>query len=198
MDTSTNDVQVSPDEIRALFSTALSEMYRAEVPQYGSLINIVSKINRQQDQNASNNTQHRLEVERQGAIRLGTASELQMIRRLYSIMGMHAVGYYDLSVAGLPVHATCFRPLTSHALTHKPLCVFTSLLRLDLINDDELRSCAERVLSDRKIFTPRCIQLIEELEALTSVPKAKADELIIEAVRIMPHSPPSIDVAESS
>ncbi|KAF3809815.1 hypothetical protein GCG54_00005359 [Colletotrichum gloeosporioides] len=182
MNTSTNDVQVSPDEIRAKFSMALSEMYRAEVPQYGSLVNIVSEINRQQDQSASNNTQHRLEVERHGAIRLGTASELQMIRRLFSIMGMHAVGYYDLSVAGLPVHATCFRPLTSDALAHNPFRVFTSLLRLDLINDHELRLCAERVLSDRKIFTPRCIQLIEELETLTSVSMAKADELIIEAL----------------
>ncbi|KAK2775886.1 cytoplasmic protein [Colletotrichum kahawae] len=182
MDTTTNNVQVSPDEIRAMCSIALSEMYRAEVPQYGSLVDIVSKINRQQDQSASNNAQHRLEVERHGAIRLGTAAELQMIRRLFSIMGMYAVGYYDLSVAGLPVHATCFRPLTSDALAHNPFRVFTSMLRLDLVNDDELRSCAERVLSNRNIFTPRCIQLIEELETLTSVPKAKADELIIEAL----------------
>ncbi|KAF5500317.1 Uncharacterized protein CGCS363_v007530 [Colletotrichum siamense] len=194
MDTTTNDGQVSPDEIRAKLSMALSEMYHAEVPQYGTLVNIVSQINRQQDQHASN-TQHRLEVERHGAIRLGTPVELQMIRRLFSIMGMHAVGYYDLSVAGLPVHATCFRPLTSHALAHNPFRVFTSLLRLDLINDDELRSCAERVLSDRKIFTPRCIQLIEELEALTSVPKAKADELIIEALETFRwHKTSTVDV----
>ncbi|KAI8260284.1 hypothetical protein K4K58_002041 [Colletotrichum sp. SAR11_239] len=182
MDTTANDVQVSPDEIRAMFSMALSEMYRAEVPQYGSLVDIVLQINRQQDQSGPNNTQHRLEVERHGAIRLGTAAELQMIRRLFSIMGMYAVGYYDLSVAGLPVHATCFRPLTSAALDHNPFRVFTSLLRLDLINDDELRSCAERILSNREIFTPRCIQLIEELQTLTSVPKVRADELVIEAL----------------
>ncbi|KAK1857167.1 cytoplasmic protein [Colletotrichum chrysophilum] len=194
MDTTTNDGQVSPDEIRAKFSMALSEMYRAEVPQYGTLVNIVSEINRQQNQHASN-TQYRLEVERHGAIRLGTPAELQMIRRLFSIMGMHAVGYYDLSVAGLPVHATCFRPLNSHALAHSPFRVFTSLLRLDLINDDELRSCAERVLSDRKIFTPRCMQLIKELEALTSVPKAKADDLIIEALETFRwHKTSTVDV----
>ena len=68
----------SPDDIRAAFAMSLSEMYRKEVPQYGTLLNLVADIN----QRATNqekpfyDSQHRVEVERHGAIRVGTASEL--------------------------------------------------------------------------------------------------------------------------
>ncbi|KAF4468769.1 DUF1338 domain [Fusarium albosuccineum] len=145
---------VSPDAIRAMFASALSDMYRHEVPQYGTLLKLVSDINHQRDPNL----QHRVEVERHGAIRLGTASELATMRRLFSVMGMHPVGYYDLTVASLPVHATCFRPLTKEALAYNPFRVFTSLLRLELIQDQELRSQAAEILSKRNIFTTRYIE----------------------------------------
>jgi 16S rRNA G966 N2-methylase RsmD len=33
---------VNPDDIRTLFSRAMSDMYRAEVPQYGALLELVA------------------------------------------------------------------------------------------------------------------------------------------------------------
>ncbi|MGO8330355.1 2-oxoadipate dioxygenase/decarboxylase family protein, partial [Rhizobium ruizarguesonis] len=36
---------VSPDRIRSLFTESLSQMYRAEVPQYGTLIELVADVN---------------------------------------------------------------------------------------------------------------------------------------------------------
>jgi uncharacterized glyoxalase superfamily metalloenzyme YdcJ len=59
-----------------------------------------------------------------------------MLRRLFALMGMEPVGYYDLSVAGVPVHSTAFRPVSDAALLANPFRVFTSLLRLDLIADE--------------------------------------------------------------
>ncbi|KAJ4310339.1 hypothetical protein N0V84_011022 [Fusarium piperis] len=168
----------TPDSIRALFSSALSGMYQREVPQYGILLKLVSDINRQKDVNI----QHRIEVERHGAIRLGTPEELATMRRLFSVMGMHPVGYYDLTVASLPVHATCFRPLTKEALAYNPFRVFTSLLRLELIQDESLRLQATEILSKRNIFTPRCIELIEMFEAEGTLPEAAAKEFIKEAL----------------
>ena len=38
---------VSSNEIRTRFSRAMSEMYRKEVPQYGSLIELVADVNAQ-------------------------------------------------------------------------------------------------------------------------------------------------------
>ncbi|KAH7246895.1 hypothetical protein NW759_009262 [Fusarium solani] len=168
----------TPDAIRALFSSALSKMYQREVPQYGTLLKLVSDINRQKDVNI----QHRIEVERHGAIRLGTPEELVTMRRLFSVMGMHPVGYYDLTVASLPVHATCFRPLTKEALAYNPFRVFTSLLRLELIQDESLRQQAAEILSKRNIFTPRCIELIEMFEIEGGLSEAAAQEFIKEAL----------------
>ncbi|KAM0558225.1 hypothetical protein ACHAPJ_004910 [Fusarium lateritium] len=169
---------VSPDAIRAMFASALSSMYRREVPQYGTLLKLVSDINHKKHQHV----EHRIEVERHGAIRLGTPGELAMMRRLFSVMGMHPVGYYDLTVASLPVHATCFRPLTQEALSYNPFRVFTSLLRLELIQDESLRSQAAEILSKRDIFTPRCVELIEQFESQGSFSNATSEEFIKEAL----------------
>ena len=48
----------------------------------------------------------RLDVERHGAIRVGTAQELATLGRLFAVMGMQPVGYYDLTPAGVPVRIT--------------------------------------------------------------------------------------------
>ncbi|CEI66035.1 hypothetical protein FVEN_g4554 [Fusarium venenatum] len=174
--TATNSI--SPDAVRAMFASALSSMYRREVPQYGTLLKLVSDINHKKHQQI----EPRIEVERHGAIRLGTPEELSMMRRLFSVMGMHPVGYYDLTVASLPVHATCFRPLTQEALAYNPFRVFTSLLRLELIEDEDLRSKASEILSKRCIFTPRCVELIEQFELQGSFSEAIAEEFIKEAL----------------
>ena len=101
---------VHPDEIRDRFSRAMSEMYRLEVPQYGTLVTLVSGINEAtlaadpvlHAALVRNNELDRLSVERHGAIRLGTARELFTIRRIFAVMGLFPVGYYDLSVAAFP------------------------------------------------------------------------------------------------
>ena len=46
---------------------------------------------------------------------------------------MYPVSYYDLSCAGVPVHLTAFRPIDDAALCRNPFRIFTSLLRLELI-----------------------------------------------------------------
>ena len=95
-------------------------------------------------------------MERHGAIRVGTAKELSTLRRMFAIMGMYPVSYYDLSQAGVPVHSTAFRPVDDAALCRNPFRIFTSLLRLELIENVALRERAAEILSHRNIFTPRC------------------------------------------
>ncbi|UWM75180.1 VOC family protein [Rhizobium sp. WSM4643] len=181
---------VSPDRIRSLFTEAMSQMYRAEVPQYGTLIELVADVNascleRDPDLRARlarAGELERIEVERHGAIRLGTADELFTIRRLFAVMGMQPVGYYDLSVAGVPVHSTSFRPIDEAALNVNPFRVFTSLLRLELIEDEGLRGEAEAILAKRRIYTPRAIALIERHEHMGGLSEAEATEFVAEAL----------------
>ncbi len=163
---------VSPDTIRSAFSAAMSAMYREEVPAYGTLMELVCDVNQSAldatpsllERLKKTDSLDRISEERHGAIRLGTPAELSMMRRAFAVMGMFPVGYYDLSVAGVPVHSTAFRPIDDAALKINPFRVFTSLLRLDLIADEDLRNEAEKTLSQRNIFTPDAICLIEKAE----------------------------------
>ncbi|TAX57802.1 VOC family protein [Rhizobium leguminosarum] len=181
---------VSPDRIRSLFTEAMSQMYRAEVPQYGTLIELVADVNagclendpNLRDRLAQAGELERIDVERHGAIRLGTADELFTIRRLFAVMGMQPVGYYDLSVAGVPVHSTSFRPIDEAALNVNPFRVFTSLLRLELIEDEGLRGEAEAILAKRRIYTPRAVTLIERHEQNGGLTDAEATEFVAEAL----------------
>ena len=163
---------VSPDRIRGLFAQAMSDMYRTEVPLYGDLIELVGDINRaalEADPALAARLERsgeieRLDLERHGAIRVGTPAELAMLRRVFAIMGMQPVGYYDLTVAGVPVHSTAFRPLDEASLAANPFRIFTSLLRLELINDPALRAEAEAILARRDIFTAGARALVEQAE----------------------------------
>lgn len=158
--------------IRTMFFEAMSQMYRTEVPLYGDLLAIVDDVNRKvlsadpdlEAELRSRGEFERLGQERHGAIRVGTPAELSMMRRVFAVMGMHPVGYYDLSVAGVPVHSTAFRPIALESLNKNPFRVFTSLLRLELIDDEELREQARRLLARRRIFTDQAIALVEQFE----------------------------------
>jgi uncharacterized glyoxalase superfamily metalloenzyme YdcJ len=190
----TGKTLVPNDDIRSAFSAAMSAMYRAEVPAYGTLMDLVADVNGEtlaaDPALASRLSQmdalERISEERHGAIRLGTAAELSMMRRVFAVMGMFPVGYYDLSTAGVPVHSTAFRPVGAAALSRNPFRVFTSLLRLDLIDDAALRAEAERVLATRAIFTPVAIALTEKAEAeggLDAADAARFVEAVLETFR---------------
>ncbi|QHB32206.1 VOC family protein [Yersinia canariae] len=181
---------VHPDEIRARFSRAMSDMYQVEVPLYGALLQLVAEINGKTLEQSPELTRHlhqtgeieRLSMERHGAIRVGTAAELATLRRLFAIMGMIPVGYYDLAPAGVPVHSTAFRAVHEASLQACPFRIFTSLLRLDLIEQPELRQQAADILAKRNIFTPRLIELIVQHETAGGLTHHEADDFITQSL----------------
>ncbi len=179
---------LSPDAIRASFSSAMSSMYRTEVPAYGTLLSLVAEVNAKTlaaspemaQRLEQTDTLERISEERHGAIRVGTPAELSMLRRVFAVMGMYPVGYYDLSEAGVPVHSTAFRPVGDAALKINPFRVFTSLLRLDLIEDAELREEARKTLDARQIFTAKAISLLEKAEMNGGLDAADATSFVTE------------------
>ena len=181
---------ITADEIRENFSQAMSAMYQQEVPQYGTLLELVADVNLAvleqypllHEQLANADELARLNVERHGAIRVGSAQELSTLRRMFAIMGMYPVSYYDLSQAGVPVHSTAFRPVEDAALARNPFRVFTSLLRLELIDNVELREKAAEILAKRDIFTPRCRELIALHEEKGSFTESEAKAFVCEAL----------------
>lgn len=196
---------LSPDLIRAKFSAAMSAMYQNEVPLYGDLMTLVADVNK--DTLAANpellarleKTQElaRLDEERHGAIRVGTEEELSTIRRLFAVMGMFPVGYYDLAPAGVPVHSTAFRAVHEEALRISPFRVFTSLLRLELIDNEAAREEAQAILARRQIFTPEALALIEQCEKEGGLSEADADRFVAAALETFRwHSDATVTAAQ--
>ncbi|HFK4759001.1 TPA: VOC family protein [Citrobacter farmeri] len=181
---------ITADEIREHFSQAMSAMYQQEVPQYGTLLELVADVNLAVLENnpslheklANADELARLNVERHGAIRVGTAEELSTLRRMFAIMGMFPVSYYDLSQAGVPVHSTAFRPIDDDSLSRNPFRVFTSLLRLELIENATLRQRAAEILAQRDIFTPRCRELLDVWDSQNGFNASQAREFVKEAL----------------
>ncbi|EGD96478.1 hypothetical protein TESG_03920 [Trichophyton tonsurans CBS 112818] len=180
------------DALRTRFSKAMSDMYKNEVPSYADLIDIVTEVNTKLTSQDQLNTRagtsdpdtkntDRLSLERHGAIRLGTPFELSTIRRLFSQFGMYPVGYYDLSVTGLPLHATAFRPIDAEALERNPFRVFTTLLRPDLLRK-EARDLSQAILRKRRIFPSRLLDLLDETEIKGGIVPDLADEFIEETL----------------
>ncbi len=194
---------MNPDDIRSIFASAMSRMYRKEVPLYGDLMDLVRDVNAEtlsgneplSNQLASTGELGRIDDERHGAIRVGTAGELAGIRRMFAVMGMFPVGYYDLSVAGIPVHSTAFRPTTQSALARNPFRVFTSLLRLDLLEDRALAEQCSKILSGRKIFTDEALALTAQAEAEGGLTEPDARHFVAEALETFRwHSSATIDL----
>lgn len=167
------------DDLRTSFTLAMSAMYKKEVPLYGDLVHIVNEVNsvalsatagvgddaRNLALKYGDVASTRLDVERHGAIRLGTAEELRTMARVFGVIGLHAVGYYDLSAASLPMHATCFRPRTASSLHRNPFRVFTSVLRPELIRNRAARALADDLLSRRSIFSDELMSLLDAADA---------------------------------
>jgi len=195
--------QVSAHRIRAHFAQEMSRMYREEVPQYATLCDLVAEVNASvlalqptlSTRLSREGQLERIDVERHGAVRVGTPAELRMLGRLFAVMGMHPVGYYDLSIAGIPVHSTAFRPLDDASLAQSPFRVFASLLRLELLADANLRAQASEVLARREIFNADCLALIEQSERDGGLNEPQADDFVRAALETFRwHSEATVDL----
>jgi len=195
---------ISTSDIRSAFSAAMSAMYREEVPAYGTLMELVGRVNDEtlaaqpklKERLQATDYLDRISEERHGAIRLGTAAELAMMARVFAVMGMYPVGYYDLSTAGVPVHSTAFRPIGDAELKRNPFRVFTSLLRLDLIANEELREASAQILAKRQIFTKGAVELTEKAERDGGLGKEDAQRFVSEVLETFRwHDEANVDAA---
>ena len=149
-----------PTEIRSLLSRKKSAIYQNEVPLFGKLLELIRDINATYEQDHPGTlektglTQERLTEEIHGAIRLALPQELQTIAKGFAICGMYPANYYDLTVAGMPAHATAFRPIDRDQLAKNPYRVFTSLLKLDLLKE-KIRQKLSTMVDHPDQVTPR-------------------------------------------
>lgn len=149
-------------QLRAQFAAGLSAMYAAEVPAYGTLVEVSERVNadyaaRHADAERFGSLR-RVTAERHGAIRVGSPAELAAVADLFAAFGMLPVGYYDLRCAAspVPVVSTAFRPIDTTELSRNPFRVFTSMLatRDPRYFDPDLRRRVDTFLARRRLFDP--------------------------------------------
>ncbi|OMC17041.1 2-oxoadipate dioxygenase/decarboxylase [Mycobacterium colombiense] len=149
-------------QLRAQFAAGLSAMYAAEVPAYGTLVEVSERVNadyaaRHADPERFGSLR-RVTAERHGAIRVGSPAELAAVADLFAAFGMLPVGYYDLrrATSPVPVVSTAFRPIDATELSRNPFRVFTSMLatRDPRYFDRDLRRRVDTFLARRRLFDP--------------------------------------------
>jgi uncharacterized glyoxalase superfamily metalloenzyme YdcJ len=158
-------------QIRARFVESMSRIYEQEVGLYGTLREAVAKSNG----NAEIEIHH-------AAIRLASATEMRQIARLFRVMGMFPVNYYNLTASNLPVHSTAFRAINEEELAKNPFRVFVSVLRHDLIPEN-VREKVEEAIARRQLITPEAMRLIEKSENQGGLEEKDAEAFILEAVK---------------
>jgi uncharacterized glyoxalase superfamily metalloenzyme YdcJ len=186
-----SETLLSPTALRTTFSQAMSQIYRNEVPLYSTLLSYIHDVNTEtlrhsptlHSRLSATNDLSRLHLERHGAIRLGTPNELHHMSRFLRVLGMEAVGYYDLTPAGLPVHATCFRATSLDELAQNPFRLFTSLLRPDLLSAS-VRDHTLQILRRRHLFSQTLLNLISRAELQGGLASDDASLLISEGLKI--------------
>lgn len=168
-------------QLRARFAAGLSAMYAAEVPAYGTLVEVCAQVN------SDYLTRHRraerlgslqrVTAERHGAIRVGNPAELAAVADLFAAFGMLPVGYYDLRTAEspIPVVSTAFRPIDANELAHNPFRVFTSMLAIEdrRYFDADLRTRVQTFLARRQLFDPA---LLAQARAIAADGGCDADD----------------------
>jgi uncharacterized glyoxalase superfamily metalloenzyme YdcJ len=118
---------ITADDIREHFSQAMSAMYQQEVPQYGTLLELVADVNLAvlennpllHEQLANSDELARLNVERHGAIRVGTARNFNTAPDVCHYGDVPGQLLRPLP-GGVPVHSTAFRPIDDAALCRNP------------------------------------------------------------------------------
>ncbi|CCP04541.1 hypothetical protein BN439_3518 [Erwinia amylovora Ea644] len=88
-----------------------------------------------------------------------------------------------------------FARCTDRALQINPFRVFTSLLRLELIDDAALRQRAGEILAQRDIFTPRLRELLALWQQQGGLKEGEADDFVRQALETFRwHQQASVDL----
>ena len=124
-------------EIRKLVARGFSAMYGGELPEYNRFTAPVRDSNLEQlnlhpDPHVNRET---LMEEKHGAIRVPGPTEMRIVTRIFAVMGMFPVEFYDMTILGsksLPMTATAFRA-TDGSIDESAFRMFCSLLHVDSI-----------------------------------------------------------------
>ena len=170
---------------RKILAHELSNMYSTEIPEYKQFTEIVKASNiafLEKNEHSKAYNKERVLEEKHGAIRVSTPEEMRLFSRIFKLMGMHPVEFYDLTPMGIPMIATAFRPI-DNSIEQSAFRMFTSMLHPDYI-PEEVKTDVDKILIERKNnpkFSKKLLALLntaEQGELNHSETKAFIKELV--------------------
>ncbi len=159
---------IETSTFRKMLATELSEMYSKEIPEYKQFTEIVKASNLaflEKNHPFKFYNKERVLEEKHGAIRVSTPEEMRLFARIFKLMGMYPVEFYDLTPSGIPMIATAFRPIDG-SIEQSAFRMFTSMLHPDYI-PDEVKHEVDIILSQRKNnpkFSKKLLTLLDTAE----------------------------------
>ena len=155
-------------EIRKLVARGFSAMYGAELPEYNRFTvpvreSNVEQLDRHPDPHVNRDT---LMEEKHGAIRMPGAQEMRVVTRIFAVMGMSPVEFYDMTILGaksLPMIATAFRA-TDPSVDESAFRMFCSMLHVDSIPPHLKEEVLAELEKNRRLypkFSPRLLAMLD-------------------------------------
>lgn len=161
-------IGVEPAILRKMLAHELSQMYSKEIPEYKQFTQIVKASNiafLEKNEHLKAHDKERVLEEKHGAIRVSTPEEMRLFSRIFKLMGMYPVEFYDLTPMGIPMIATAFRPIDA-SIEQSAFRMFTSMLHPDFI-PEEVKPEVETILFERKNnpkFSKKLLALLNTTE----------------------------------
>ena len=158
-------------EIRKLVARGFSEMYGRELPEYNRFTVPVKASNlagldRRPDPHVNRET---LMEEKHGAIRVPGAEEMRVVTRIFAVMGMVPVEFYDMTILGeksLPMIATAFRS-TDRSVEESAFRMFCSMLHTPSIPPQLRQEVLAELEKNRRLypkFSPGLLAMLDRAE----------------------------------
>ncbi len=170
-ETATAPATLPAFEIRKLVARGFSEMYGRELPEYNRFTVPVRASNLEQLDRHPDPNVHRetLMEEKHGAIRVPGAEEMRVVTRIFAVMGMVPVEFYDMTILGaksLPMIATAFRS-TDRSVEESAFRMFCSMLHTDSIPPQLRAEVLAELEKNRRLypkFSPALLTMLDQAE----------------------------------
>ncbi len=148
-----------PSQIRDRLVQKMLGRFRAALPLYKDMMDVADTINRQ----AGDDVAESLGRVMHAAIRCASTEELRTVARLFRLMGLEPVNYYDLREK-VAVESTAFRSIDQQDIRANGFRMFCSVLAIDCIAEEH-RPFVQSIIDRRAVFAPHLVSLLEQGEA---------------------------------
>lgn len=130
-----------------------------------------------------------ISAERHGAIRLARPQELNTIAKVFRIMAMFPVDFYDLTKSGAkrqPVISTSFRPISLEEIEKSSFRMFVSLLQPDdrSFFSENIGNEIKSNVQNRSFFSQKLLDILTHYEQYGGLSEKEVSTFIEEAAKI--------------